>query len=96
MQGNVRRKCASLERVSGWRCRSQRLSVPVGRRTVQRIHDPSKSNSAALPVSAVIAVLSVGLCLMLAVFNPAGQVGSLRVLADQASGGLHDTPEGCR
>jgi hypothetical protein len=51
---------------------------------------------AALPVSAVIAVLTIGLCFMLAVFNAVGRVASTRVLADRASGKLCDTPEGYR
>jgi type VII secretion protein EccB len=80
---------ASWEQVSGWRFLSHRLSVAVGRRTVRLIHDPSKNNSAALLVSGVIAVLVVGLCFVLAFFNPAGQIGTSRVLADRTSGGLY-------
>jgi type VII secretion protein EccB len=80
---------ASWEQVSGWRFLLHRLSVAVGRRTVRLIHDPSKNNSAALVVSAVIAVLVVGLCFVLGFFNPAGQIGSSRVLGDRASGGLY-------
>ena len=53
------------------------------------IHDPSKNNSAALLVSAVIAVLVVGLCFVMGFFNRAGQIGSSRVLADRISGGLY-------
>jgi Type VII secretion system ESX-1, transport TM domain B len=48
-----------------------------------------ETDSAALLVSAVIAMLVVGLCFVLAFFNPAGQIGSSRVLADRASGGLY-------
>jgi hypothetical protein len=73
MTRNMRRKCASSEQVSGWRC----------------LFD-------VLLVSSVVTVLIVGLCLMLAVLHPAGQVGSSRVLADRASGGLYDAPEGYR
>jgi type VII secretion protein EccB len=80
---------ASLEQVSGWRFLFHRLSVAVGRRTVRLIHDPSKNNSAALAVSAVVAVLIVGLSFVLGFFNPAGQIGGARVLADRASGGLY-------
>jgi hypothetical protein len=90
------RNYASSEQVSGWRCRFHRLSVAVGRRTVRLVLGRSKNKSAALLASAVVAVLIVGLCLMLAVLNPAGQVGSSRVLADRASGELYDAPEGCR
>lgn len=80
---------ASWEQVSGWRFLSHRLSVAVGRRTVRLIHDPSKNNSAALLVSVVIGVLIVGLSFVLGIFNPAGQIGTSRVLADRASGGLY-------
>ena len=80
---------ASWEQVSGWRFLSHRLSVAVGRRTVRLINDPSKNNSAALLVSAVIAVLVVGLCFVLAFFSRAGQIGNSRLLADRASGGLY-------
>lgn len=80
---------ASWEQVSGWRFLSHRLSVAVGRRTVRLIHDPSKNNSAALLVSAVIAVLIVGLCFVLGFFNRTGQIGGSRVLADRTSGGLY-------
>jgi type VII secretion protein EccB len=80
---------ASWEQVSGWRFLFHRLSVAVGRRTVRLIHDPSKNNSAALLVSAVIAVLVVGLSFVLGFFNPVGQIGTSRVLADRASGELY-------
>ncbi|WP_254848369.1 type VII secretion protein EccB [Mycobacterium sp. SP-6446] len=80
---------ASWEQVSGWRFLFHRLSVAVGRRTVRLIHDPSKNYSAALLVSAVIAVLIVGLCLVTGFFNRTGQIGTSRVLADRASGGLY-------
>jgi type VII secretion protein EccB len=80
---------ASWEQVSGWRFLSHRLSVAVGRRTVRLIHDPSKNNAAALSVSAVIAVLIVGLCFVVGFFNRAGQIGGSRLLADRASGGLY-------
>lgn len=80
---------ASWEQVSGWRFLSHRLSVAVGRRTVRLIHDPSKNNSAALLVSAVIAVLIVGLCFVVGFFNRAGQIGGSRLLADRVSGGLY-------
>jgi type VII secretion protein EccB len=80
---------ASWEQVSGWRFLTHRLSVAVGRRTVRLIHDPSKNNSAALLVSAVVAVLVVGLCFVLAFFNPTGQIGNSRVLGDRTSGGLY-------
>jgi hypothetical protein len=96
MARNMRRKCDSWEQVSGWRCLFHRLSVAVGRRTVQLIHDPSTDNSAALLVSAVGAVLVVGLCFMQAIFNPAGQIGSSRVLADRADGRPYEVPEGYR
>jgi hypothetical protein len=49
-----------------------------------------------LPVSAVVAVLNIGLCFMQATFNAAGQIGSTRVLADRAIGKLRDTWEGYR
>jgi type VII secretion protein EccB len=80
---------ASWEQVSGWRFLIHRLSVAVGRRTVRLIHDPSKNNSAALLVSAVIAVLVIGLSFVLGFFSPAGQIGDSRMLADRASGGLY-------
>jgi hypothetical protein len=89
------------EQVSGWRFLFRRLLlVALGRRTARLIHDPSKNNSvnnsAARLVSAVGAVLLVGLCFMLAVFNPAGQIGGSPVLADRAGSGLYDTAEGYR
>jgi hypothetical protein len=87
---------ASRERVSRWRCLFHRLSVAAGRRTLWLICDPSKSNSATLPVSAVIAVPIIGLCIVPAFFNPVGQIDGSRVLADRASGGLYDAPRGCR
>jgi type VII secretion protein EccB len=80
---------ASWEQVSGWRFLSHRLSVAVGRRTVRLIHDPSKNNAAALAVSAVVAVLIVGLCFVMGFFNGTGQIGSSRVLGDRVSGGLY-------
>jgi type VII secretion protein EccB len=85
---------ASWEQVSGWRFLLHRLSVAVGRRTVRLIHDPSKNNSAALMVSAVVAVLAVGLSFVIGFFNPAGQIGDSRVLADRASGELYVNVDG--
>jgi hypothetical protein len=84
---------ASWKRVSGWRWSLRRRSVAVGRRTVRLIHDLSANSSAALLVSAVVAVPIVGLCFMQAVFNPAGQVGSSWVLADRADYRPYDVPE---
>ena len=52
---------ASWEQVSGWRFLLHRLSVGVGRFTVRLVHDPSKNESAALLVSAVVGGLLVGL-----------------------------------
>jgi uncharacterized membrane protein len=72
------------------------VSVAVVRRSVPLSHHRSKNNSAVLFVSAVITVLTVGLCLMLAAFHPAGQIGSSRVLAGRAGGGIYDAPEGYR
>lgn len=80
---------ASWEQVSGWRFLGHRLSVAVGRRTVRLIHDPSKNNSAALLVSAVIGVLIVGLSFVMGFFSPAGRIGTSKMLADRASGGLY-------
>lgn len=80
---------ASWEQVSGWRYLLHRLSVAVGRRSVRLVHDPSKNNTAALLVSAVVAVLVVGLSFVMAFLKPAGQVGESRVLADRANGALY-------
>jgi hypothetical protein len=96
MTRNMRRKCASSEQMSGRQGLFHRLSVAAGGRTVRLVLDPPKSYPAALLVSPLVAVLIVGLCLILAVLHPAVQAGSLRVLADRASGGLYDAPEGCR
>ncbi|MBO0880769.1 MAG: type VII secretion protein EccB [Mycobacterium sp.] len=52
--------------------------------------------SAALLVSAVGAVLIVGLCFMQAVFHPTGQVGRARVLAGRASCRPYEVPEDYR
>jgi hypothetical protein len=54
------------------------------------------NHSAALPVSAAVAILNIGSHFMLAVFNAAGQIGNTRVLAGRARGKLCDTPEGYR
>jgi hypothetical protein len=83
---------ASSEQVSGWRFLFHRRSV-VGWRTAGLIHDPSRNSSAALLEFGAIAALIVGLCLILAAFNPAGQIDSSRVLADRASRGLDEAPE---
>jgi type VII secretion protein EccB len=85
---------ASWEQVSGWRFLLHRLSVAVGRRTVRLVHDPSRNNSAALLVSAVVAVLVVGLSFVLAFFKPVGQIGSSRLLADRANGALYVEVDG--
>jgi hypothetical protein len=88
---------STREQVWEWRCSFYRLSAAGGRRTVRLILDASGGNqSAALPVSAAVTVLNIGLCFMQAAFNAAGQIGSTRVLADQASGKLCDIPEGYR
>jgi hypothetical protein len=88
---------SSREQVSGWRYLFYpRLWVAVGRRSVRFDHDLPKNNPAAQLALAVVAALIRGLCFMLAVFNPAGQVGGSRVLADEASGGLYDAAEGYR
>jgi hypothetical protein len=88
---------SSLEQAWEWRCLFYRLSVARGRRTVGLSPDTSGGNdSAALPLSALVAVLNIGLCFIQAAFNAAGQIDSTRVLADRASGKLCDIPEGCR
>lgn len=85
---------SSWEQVSGWRFLLHRLSVAVGRRTVRLVHDPSRNNSAALLVSAVVAVLIVGLSFVLAFFRPTGQIGTQRLLADRANGSLYVEVDG--
>jgi type VII secretion protein EccB len=80
---------SSWEQVSGWRFLLHRLSVAVGRRSVRLVHDPSKNNTAALLVSAVVALLIVGLAFVMAFLKPVGQVGTDRVLADRANGALY-------
>jgi type VII secretion system ESX-1 transmembrane protein EccB len=87
------RNDASRDQVSRWRFLFHRLSVAFRGRAVHMIHDRLKNNSAALLASAVGAVPLIGLCFMLAVFNSAGQIGSLRVRADRASGWWCDAPE---
>lgn len=85
---------SSWEQVSGWRFLLHRLSVAVGRRTVRLVHDPSKNNSAALLVSAVVGILVVGLAFVMAFLKPVGQIGSSRLLADRASGALYVEVDG--
>jgi type VII secretion protein EccB len=80
---------SSWEQVSGWRFLLHRLSVAVGRRSVRLVHDPSKNNTAALLVSAVVALLVVGLSFVMAFLKPVGQVGSDKLLADRANGALY-------
>ena len=63
--------------------------MAVGRRSVRLVHDPSKNNTAALLVSAVVAVLIVGLGFVMAFIKPVGQVGTDRLLADRANGALY-------
>ena len=85
---------ASWEQVSGWRFLLHRLAVAVGRRTVRLVHDPSRNNTAALLVSAVVALLVVGLSFVLAFLKPVGQVGQDRLLADRANGALYVEVDG--
>ena len=85
---------ASWEQVSGWRFLLHRLAVAVGRRTVRLVHDPSKNNTAALLVSAVVALLIVGLSFVLAFLKPVGQVGQNRLLGDRATGALYVEVDG--
>jgi hypothetical protein len=68
-------------------------SVGAGGRAYRAVHSRSV-NPAELLVSGVIAMLIIGLCLMLAFFNPAGRIRSSPVLADRAIGGVCDAPEG--
>lgn len=96
MRWNMQRNYSSREQVSGWQFLFHRLAVAVDRRIVRLVHDLPKNNPAAQLASAVVAALIVGLCFMLAVFNPTGQVGGSRMLADEASGGWYDAAEGCR
>lgn len=80
---------ASLEQVSAWRFLRHRVSVGIGRRNVRLVHDPSKNSTASLLVSAVAALLIVGICAIVAWIKPIGQVGKSEIVEARGSGGLY-------
>jgi Type VII secretion system ESX-1, transport TM domain B len=90
------RNDSSCEQVSGRQRLFYRLSLAMGRCRVRHSYGSAENDVAALPVLAVGAILIVGLCFILAIFNPAGQIASSQVLAQVAGGGLYDTAEGYR
>ena len=85
---------ASLEQVSAHRFLSHRVSVAIGRHNVRLVHDPSKNAAASLLVGAIISILIIGICFVIAWIKPQGQVGTARIVADRASGAVYVQVDG--
>ncbi|TSE02110.1 type VII secretion protein EccB [Skermania sp. ID1734] len=74
--------------VSGYRFLARRMEHALVRRDVRMLHDPIRAQSRALAVGAVLSVLAVGACAVLAVLRPAAKIGDHKIVVGQDSGAM--------
>src|SRR5437879_11106689 len=58
------------------------------RRDVRMLHDPMRSQSRSLIIGAILALLGVAGCAILAFIHPQGAVGSAKIIVGKSSGAL--------
>lgn len=75
--------------VNGYRFLLRRLDHALVRRDVRMLHDPMRSQSRSLLVGAVLGVLAVAGCAILAFLRPQGSIGDAHIVMGKESGALY-------
>ncbi|MFD4470220.1 type VII secretion protein EccB [Rhodococcus sp. NPDC058505] len=74
--------------VSGYRFLVRRMEHALVRRDVRMLHDPMRSQSRALAVGALLAVIGVAGCAALALIRPQDKIGDARIVVGKDSGAM--------
>lgn len=74
--------------VNGYRFLLRRLDHAMVRRDVRMLHDPMRSQSRSLIIGAILGILAVAGCAILALIHPQGSVGNARIILGKNSGAL--------
>lgn len=74
--------------VSGYRFLVRRMEHALVRRDVRMLHDPMRSQSRAMTVGAVLAVLGLAGCAALALIRPQDKIGDAPVVVGKDSGAM--------
>ncbi len=80
--------------VSGYRFLVRRMEHALVRRDVRMLHDPMRSQSRALAVGAVLAVIGVAGFAALALIRPQGRIGDARIVVGKESGAMFVAHDG--
>ncbi|MBJ8347469.1 type VII secretion protein EccB [Antrihabitans sp. YC2-6] len=74
--------------VSGYRFLVRRMEHALVRRDVRMLHDPMRSQSRALMVGAIIAILALAACGILALIRPQDKIGDNKIVVGKDSGAM--------
>jgi type VII secretion protein EccB len=74
--------------VNGYRFLLRRLDHAMVRRDVRMLHDPMRSQSRSLIIGAILGLLGVAGCVILALIHPQGSVGNAKIILGKNSGAL--------
>ena len=74
--------------VNGYRFLLRRLDHAMVRRDVRMLHDPMRSQSRSLIIGAILGVLAVAGCMILALLHPQGSVGKASIIVGKDSAAL--------
>ncbi|MGE2832425.1 type VII secretion protein EccB [Mycobacterium sp. SMC-4] len=80
--------------VSGHRFHVRRMHHALVRADVRMLDDPLRAQSLSLSAGAVVAVIAVTVCMVLAVLRPAADVGAAPIVLVPETGALYVTVEG--
>nr|WP_246461236.1 type VII secretion protein EccB [Nocardia transvalensis] len=75
--------------VNGYRFLLRRLDHALVRRDVRMLHDPMRSQSRSLLVGAVLGLIAVAGCAILAFLRPQGSIGDAHIVMGKDSGALY-------
>ncbi|MFC4604685.1 type VII secretion protein EccB [Rhodococcus kronopolitis] len=74
--------------VSGYRFLVRRMEHALVRRDVRMLHDPMRSQSRAMTVGAVVAVVGLAACAALALVRPQDRIGDAPIVVGKDSGAM--------
>ncbi|TQF68863.1 type VII secretion protein EccB [Rhodococcus spelaei] len=74
--------------VSGYRFLVRRMEHALVRRDVRMLHDPMRTQSRALAVGAVVAVVGLAGCAALALIRPQDKIGDAQIVVGKDSGAM--------
>ncbi|MFC9790908.1 type VII secretion protein EccB [Rhodococcus sp. NPDC127528] len=74
--------------VSGYRFLVRRMEHALVRRDVRMLHDPMRTQSRALAVGAVVAIVALAGCAALALVRPQDKIGDAKVVVGKDSGAM--------